>query len=295
MTLVGIGLIRSQIQRLQLDFANPQLLRVPVKTVPIPRLQFGGIGASVSRVPVHAEWDLRNTSFAHRSTVHSFRYVRIRFAPTDPSTSALFNTRLTRACATHGIAITNRSATADRFMNIANPHNETQVMRDVWNWFDRNKATLVANAVFIIILPNDNVGTFSAIKMAADFHGVHTVCVLSAKVDGPVRDNQGNIKQDRSGQDMMQPSMQYCSNLCLKISAKLAADVHHINTFGAHRKLDETIVLGADIGSGKGGPPGTPSIACVVGTVDREFMNMPGSMRPVAAKSMVGICPCCHF
>jgi eukaryotic translation initiation factor 2C len=75
------------------------------------------------------------------------------------------------------------------------------------------------------------------------------------------------------------------SNLSLKVNMKFGGDHHRMDThrlnylLGSERR-NLTIIIGADVVHPAGGGKfGAPSIACVIGSVDSEFMNYPGSMR----------------
>lgn len=100
--------------------------------------------------------------------------------------------------------------------------------------------------------------------------GRHCLCVTLAKVK--------------------KTSDKLLTNLAMKINIKMEG----VNYQPEIKELPKnTIVLGADVTHpGKDSAYGTPSIACVVGSVDSTFMNYPGSMRLQAFRKEVRIA---HF
>ncbi|KAF2867583.1 Piwi domain-containing protein [Massariosphaeria phaeospora] len=134
------------------------------------------------------------------------------------------------------------------------------------DWFDaceHNDCTLV-------LLRSKDYDTYSTIKRMADLdRGMHTLCAVGKKID-PNRDEQKRH--------------QFLANLTLKVNIKIAGDNHYpdqttLNKLLGNRR-NSTIIFGADVAHpGAGAKLGSPSIACVVGSVDEVFMKYPGSMR----------------
>jgi hypothetical protein len=131
-------------------------------------------------------------------------------------------------------------------------------------WYDSNY--LGEDDCTLILLPDKSFTDYAAIKRAADLYGgKHTLCALVPKIQSC--------------------NEQYLSNLALKINIKLGGDNHHLsdqqlNQFLGEARRSRMMIMGADVTHpGKGSALGSPSIACVVGSVDGQFMNYPGSMR----------------
>jgi eukaryotic translation initiation factor 2C len=81
---------------------------------------------------------------------------------------------------------------------------------------------------------------------------------------------------------------QYLTNLCMKINMKGGGINHQVAFTAGKLNLNKTIVFGADVTHpGASQCIGYPSIACVVASVDRYFMNYPGSMRLQAGRQEV--------
>jgi hypothetical protein len=137
--------------------------------------------------------------------------------------------------------------------------------------------------VVLVILPNDNENLYAAIKKFGDTRGTKTICCLSHKVDKTVKSTD----------------LQYCSNIALKFQFKLGGDTHWLNgdTLNILRSgegdMANSIVMGADVTHPKSGAPsGCPSIATVVGSLDKHFVKYPGSMRLQAARQEVSHAVC---
>lgn len=125
------------------------------------------------------------------------------------------------------------------------------------------------NDCSIIVIPDRDEDQYAAIKRMADLTiGSHTLCVVGRKKGKPVQFN-----------------LQFQANLAMKINMKMGGDNHHLdnqklNTILTEKVRKQTIILGADVTHpGAAGASGAPSIACVVGSVDKNFVNYPGSMR----------------
>lgn len=128
------------------------------------------------------------------------------------------------------------------------------------------------NVCSLIVLEQKDFDAYSTIKWKADIeYGRHTLCMLAK-----------NFGDTRS----------VPSNLALKVNMKFGGQSHHLN--GIPHQLtnpDNVIVLGADVAHpGAGARPGSPSIACVVGSVDNHFVDYPGSMRLQAGGQEVSEC-----
>lgn len=269
---------------------DKSLIQVPVTTVQPPQLRFGDSPSDPrdrrrpnnTKTPHDGDWNLTATRFIQAPTITGMRCFRIvdrdhnGFKEFENPSRHIFEA-LHEAFGIHyGIPLPGR-AEPDVLFNVrpkpGQKRSEAWMVDHLFAGFGRNMSSERRKALYIVILESEDAAIFAAVKRAADAHGLHTICVQKSKVDG-------------HGKRGPNPDGQYTSNLCLKINAKWARDVHHVRTFETN-KLNDTIVLGADIGSSKGGPLGTTRIAAVVGSIDRFFMNMPGSIRPIAAKSDV--------
>jgi hypothetical protein len=121
----------------------------------------------------------------------------------------------------------------------------------------------------IILISEKDYDLYAFGKVTADDEGQQTLFAVGSKFFP----KKGDAKQ-------------FMSNLALKVNMKFGGESHHFMQEHLNKYLrgsdvrNSTIILGADIGhSGVGGKMGSPSVACVVGSVDNNFMRYPGSMR----------------
>ena len=267
-------------ERLQLKM-EPKLLRVPVSFNDPSPLLFGR-GKKVSALNT-ASWSLKMTTFRNPVSAPALYFLRVTGSRLYRNDSIPRNRGdadlaglLSNAFTTHGISIPKSKIYAETDdIKLSMPTDEDKVTQDAWNyflnavqWAKDNKVQ--PTTIFIIILPNKDPYIFQAIKRAADYWGFRTICVVSNKVD------------------MGKTRGEYPSNLCLKMNARAGNDVHQVERLN---QLTDTIVLGADIGTVKGGATGCPAVAAVVGSANENHINAPGSMRLIPAKQDVSAPP----
>lgn len=251
-----------------------ELVQVTTDKRPMPKIHFAG-GADKFEPLHNADWKLVDRKFMQPFVFNGLRFLRVTCQNeklsnkgNDDDIYQLFIKQL----AMHGITMTEKAmyptAQSEEILDLLNTENDADYASGIWNRFKDISTASDFNAknVYIVVLPSEEAGVFAAIKRAADYHGIHTICIQSKKAD----------KGDA----------QIISNLCLKLAGKFAADPHHVSSLESNI-LNNTLILGADIGHLGGGATGTPNIACVVGTVDKHCMKMPGSMRPIPAKTDV--------
>ncbi len=112
-------------------------------------------------------------------------------------------------------------------------------------------------------------------RLCAVNYGVRSQCLLLEKA-------LNQAKQD-----------QYLSNVALKVNTKLGGINHRLagDALGWLTK-EPTILVGIDVTHpGPSSVPGTPSIAGVVASVDRDFVQFPASLRLQKSKQEVSVQP----
>lgn len=114
--------------------------------------------------------------------------------------------------------------------------------------------------------------TYARIKWLVDMrHRVNLVCMIASKIE---RKFNGF-------------NQQFLSNFSLKFNIKSEGISHRIldwSKFPA-ASTGNTIVMGAEVAHpAVGEPAGVPSVAAVVGSIDGDFQQYPGSMRLQAGK-----------
>lgn len=143
----------------------------------------------------------------------------------------------------------------------------------IWNlkldaWFpNRERGHLT-----VAVLRVKDETEYSILKRAADLrYGRHLICMQLGKVNAAAERKE-----------------EYLSNICMKINMKGKGVNHKVKFDQIGWKSKETMILGADVTHPSVlQPRGYPSIACVVGSIDDNFANYPGSMRLQAGRQEV--------
>jgi eukaryotic translation initiation factor 2C len=246
-------------------FGNTQpgqkLLRIAARWLPTPILRFQGNGQIAV---ANASWDLRGARFASTSAITDLPLLNL----VGGSPPAVFLNTMRRALVMHGLLpATSQAHFQEAQLNIGtflplSPQLETAITTRL------RAMNVPPNTTVLVLIPKKEFDLYAVVKRVAELTlGIKTVLCTAPLVNN------------------FQP--QTASNLALKYNIKGMGDNHRLGPSelkpirGAdpNRAID-TIVLGADVGHpGKGCSPATPSIAGVVGSVDKEFMLYPGSMR----------------
>lgn len=253
-----------------------ELVKFAAKNLPQPTLFYGNSGGVKTKRPELASWNLQHVHFREVGKMESLHMLALhgcfntdKQTEKDPNNalSATFQ-KLGQTIATHNI----RSVTkgTNRLLT-ANANLEAYLT----TWFrDTHKNPKDCT---VILIPGKDQEIYAKIKKIADFAGKHTLCAIGSKL-------------------RMKGSEQNMSNLALKVNMKFGGDNHHLPTTELDKILGErrkgTIILGADVAHpGVGARAGSPSVACVVGSVDANFMNYGGSMRLQAGRQEVSSGP----
>jgi hypothetical protein len=123
----------------------------------------------------------------------------------------------------------------------------------------------------LIMLEQKDYDTYSKINSKGDLqYGQHTVCAVTRKT---------KLKKPQDANSCSQ----YLANLILKINMKMEGEPHFPDQATLNKIVDNErhreIVSGADVTHPvPGSKLGSQSIACVIGSVDKTFMQYPGSM-----------------
>ena len=170
----------------------------------------------------------------------------------------------------------------------------------IFQWAISQNTTASFNAdqiTMVVVIPQESAGLYAAIKRVADLKmGLKTVCCAASKMQ-----DFGQFVRGR------EQGPQHCGNIALKLNLKGEGDNHRIhrsqfpelyaNYLKGRTPLpgDEanTIVFGADVTHPIGHcAPGCPSIAALVGSIDDNFAQFPGSMRLQRSRQELSVRRC---
>ena len=246
---------------------SSDLITVPGRILDLPRLYYGpeksqavasGLQAAqlrqlTTRDRELSSWSLQHVTFAKPSNIGKLHVLAL-----EESRRSLLDAQTVRDNMVTTLQSHNMSLTAGEY----DLQDGIQLDDKLATWFSERHVD--ANDCTLVLLARKDLLIYSQVRRQADLEsGKHTICALGPKL---------NNAQTRS-------------NLALKVNMKGAGDNHHLdeavlNTLLGSELRKRTMILGADVThSGAGTKSGSPSIACVVGSVDRQFMNYPGSMR----------------
>lgn len=136
----------------------------------------------------------------------------------------------------------------------------------------------------IVILEERSEDEYAEIKCMGDLEsGRHVLCMLREKFEKGVFPKEPALGTS--------PHLQYLSNIVMKLNIKAGGINHRVKLY--QKVGSDTIVMGADVTHpGVGQCAGFPSIACVVGSIDKDCMNYLGSMRLQAGRQEVSDFDC---
>ncbi|KAG9194008.1 hypothetical protein G6011_04043 [Alternaria panax] len=254
---LGIKNQTNQSPLAKLGFAvSTDLITIPGKMLELPHLYYGPHKSNLLKTaPLSAQlrqlttrkrelssWNLEQVTFAKPGSIGKFHVLALEGSQERDN----------------GVNIVR-----ENMVKTLQSHNMTLVA-GVGGVQPQNTSLDTSLAECLVLLKDTDLLRYSQIRRQADLiEGKHTICALTSKPNNP----------------------QTRSNLALKVNLKVAGDNHHLDEavlnklLGSERRK-RAIILGADVThSGAGTKSGSPSIACVVGSVDKHFMNYPGSMR----------------
>lgn len=276
---------------------DKELIEVPAVTLTQPTLHFANMPAPKKSNPNTkpiatastktldlGRWDLKNVEFAETPVkldkLHMLALKNCFGTPDvtsdDPKVgNATLNEVHTKFLAhikAHGTNMEQGTTESEQYVLKASPITEAPfgdegVFRKLINFAHESNSDCS-----IILIPEKNYKLYAFAKRVTDFKQRHVLFAVGSKF-------------------LQDGAQQFMSKLSLKSNMKFGGASHHLhaqtldNLFGKTPKLgqaikNKTIILGADIGHcGTGGKDGSPSVACVVGSVDNKFMTYPDSMR----------------
>ncbi|KAK5739520.1 hypothetical protein LTR17_005209 [Elasticomyces elasticus] len=271
---------------------DPCLLSIPAVKMTIPHVTY----KSYSSQPTGASWNLLNkdkddkpVSFnmagqAPSKGVHvlDFRTFNERNLPKVGGGQSDLGVLMTKRMVDHGIGFTQNAPTL-------------YARSEPLKWKDGDKVKYMSDEdlesfvsdqhelwkqpqLYLVLLDDTDSTSYAKIKRTCDQKvGVHTVCLTAAKMKAK--------GEDRG------PDSKLLSNLALKFNIKLGGQNHQVSTKGSNNSfpsaftaiapviMPNTIVLGADVSHAPSQMSHCPSVAAVVGSIDKSFAQFPGSMR----------------
>ncbi|CAL8468702.1 g8242 [Coccomyxa elongata] len=244
---------------------DPDLLKVEGRQLPPPELQYSRNRQPFKVVPQpdRGSWDMRDVKFYRPGEIKSFAisvFCNQRGAEgpvEDPASLQNFMRDLLRGCSKAGIAMPNASPVPESIIAWHNPHanfpgDTVAAAHDAAvEYFGQ-----APDIIFVILPERGQTDVYKAVKRASDSHlGVPSQCFNLNKA--------GICTPPRRGRE------QYVGNVAMKINAKIKG-INAILIGKPVKWMEEPfMVLGADVTHPVGFNPNSPSVAAVVGSLDR--------------------------
>ncbi|KAF2137623.1 uncharacterized protein K452DRAFT_278272 [Aplosporella prunicola CBS 121167] len=235
------------------------MLTVMARILPVPKLQYQG----KEQQPENGKWNLARVKYTKPATIKSWGCLvieernRATFQRQEDAMSLLQSFH--DALKSYGMVMGQPQAPAK--IQISWPYNSGEITDLVSTKF--KQMAQYGIAMLLVLLPSDNTALYDIIKYQGDVRfGIATVCSISKKI------------LNARGQ------AQYMANVGLKFNLK-GGGVNHDMKIQQLAPLDnKTILIGIDVSHPMPGSADTaPSITGVVGSVDAQFNNYPGSIR----------------
>ncbi|KAK8173518.1 Piwi domain-containing protein [Phyllosticta citrichinensis] len=268
MNLLGIRGDKALFGKIGLKLGN-NLIQIEGRLLPAPKVIYAGNRPANVR---NAGWNLANTKFSKPASVPGLEVMVINQQGQPPprvNAPQLWDA-MQRALSGHGMNVQRPKDNQVREIRLPS------LRQDFRKELRGNSAHLARNPprMLLVVLPSPSVDLYAALKKWADCKwGTRTVAAL------PKHFSKGP------------PHPQTLSNLAMKFNLKCGGTNQALDYKSEFRKLFtpqgmvNTLILGADVTHpGAGSCHGCPSIAAVVGSVDDQFSNMPGSMRLQASR-----------
>jgi eukaryotic translation initiation factor 2C len=270
-----------------------QMATVPGRILTAPKVHYNNrTPAEVS----NASWNLRNVRFAVGARLDNWGVLFTQDGAGENMTAANGRhvvTGFADMCSKSGMVVNKQVAPQMRDVQLPSIREDSSPLRP--RAIEAIKRALMSMSpkpkIVLVVLSNTNKAIYNGIKHLCDIQlNVLTVCV------------QGSKFGENKVSPVFHPTLfailntctlqpQYHANVALKVNAKLGGTNHVIDPQDkalAWATSQPTMMIGSDVTHpSPGSARGTPSIAAVVGSIDKTFSQFPCSMRLQQSKKEV--------
>ena len=240
---------------------------VPGRILPPPNIRYG---QGAPRVDDRAGWNLRDVKFAVGGRLDKWVVLLIRDGnhrhefqgPQDPMLKPTIDGFI-GMCKKSGVVVASPPESVVE-VHLPRKTREQPIRADAIQAIRTTVMSLKKPKFVFVLLSNGDRHVYSGLKHLADCYlDVATICVQVEKL----RKEKGQL--------------QYFANVALKLNIKMGGVNHRMEGRSATWLAQEpTMLVGIDVTHpGPGTVKGTPSIAAVVASTDKDFGQFPASLR----------------
>jgi eukaryotic translation initiation factor 2C len=258
----------SVLQSFNICLAN-QMAVIPGRELPLPSVTYG---KGVPRVQ-NGSWNILDVKFHQGAKMTNWKVLVVcdgveSLSFSGPRDEKLINfiKAFSNKCRNSGMDVDNEPPAillTDQLLPIKADPGRRKALENISKTIERFGDAKSISFTLCLLQKRDDFIYPGIKRLCSVTYGIRTQCLLLEKALNPG-------KQD-----------QYLSNVALKVNTKLGGINHRLggDALGWLTR-EQTILVGIDVTHpGPSSVPGTPSIAGVVASVDKDFVQFPASLR----------------
>jgi len=243
---------------------SSEMMTIKARILPAPTVVYSPSTRENSFVPRDGSWNLRDKKVVQGATLGSWGvivYASEREVPLPQINS--FIRQLVDTCTATGMVIVNKSPP---IIHRPPQGNIESSLKDIW--IQAGNAVKSQPQLLVCILPTTGTPLYAEVKRVTDtILGVSSQCIQLKHTRAPTK-------------------AQYCANVCLKMNAKLGGTNQHLgSTMMPFITSRPTIIMGGDVSHPQPGDTQHPSIASVVGSMDKYAARYAATVRVQTART----------
>ncbi|KAF9112449.1 Eukaryotic translation initiation factor 2C [Mortierella sp. AM989] len=262
----GINFLNYEENEFINDFGmkiSKETVNVKARMLQPPTIQYHMTSREASFIPRNGSWDLRNKKVSKGATLGSWGVIIFGSEREVPDSQIKnFIRELVIVCTDTGMSIPNKTPP---FVYASPQGNIEQSLKNIW--IQAGNAVKSQPQLLVCVLLNTGTPLYAEIKRVTDtVLGVSSQCL--------------QVKHTHD------PKKQYCANLCLKINVKLGG----MNSQLAPGMIPfcttkPSIIIGGDVSHPQPGDNIRPSIAALVGSMDKQASRYAATVRIQTART----------
>ncbi|KAJ3027930.1 argonaute 1 [Rhizophlyctis rosea] len=236
---------------------QPGMMDVEARLLDVPMIKYSDASQQSTIQPRDGAWNLRDKKMLSGCTLSSWAVIALdnqqKFPPLQVEN---FVMSMVKTCNASGMQITDQKPPITWEGNA--PHNPAAVGQAIKKAIQARGGKV---QILLVLIPNNNATTvYNTVKLVADtIIGIPSQCIQAKNVS--------------------KASPQYCANVCMKLNLKLGGANSKTNSDLTWFTGKPTMVIGADVTHPGLGDRTSPSIAAVVGSLDRSCAFYRSSIR----------------